>query len=164
VEGGSCNAYDYVCGDPVNGLDLSGRGLFGIECGTCGDFVDATTGLAEDVYEYANGSNDPNNTLVRGAQAIDRAARPVLVDAIGRTGGNCARGAVTSAGVAAVAGGEFAPPVIVIAGAAGCAKSVAIDVISSASPNLGKAARVVDTAIDVYRAGPVIWKALWPWR
>ena len=25
VEGGSCNAYDYVCGDPINGLDLSGE-------------------------------------------------------------------------------------------------------------------------------------------
>jgi RHS repeat-associated protein len=25
VEGGSCNAYDYVCGDPVNGFDLNGR-------------------------------------------------------------------------------------------------------------------------------------------
>lgn len=25
VEGGSCNDYDYVCGDPVNGLDLDGR-------------------------------------------------------------------------------------------------------------------------------------------
>lgn len=24
VEGGSCNAYDYACGDPVNGRDLSG--------------------------------------------------------------------------------------------------------------------------------------------
>src|SRR5215210_1584372 len=24
VEGGSCNDYDYVCGDPVNGLDLGG--------------------------------------------------------------------------------------------------------------------------------------------
>ncbi|HJV08948.1 MAG TPA: DNRLRE domain-containing protein [Acidimicrobiales bacterium] len=24
VEGGSCNDYDYVCGDPVNGLDLNG--------------------------------------------------------------------------------------------------------------------------------------------
>ena len=24
MEGGSCNDYDYVCGDPVNGLDLSG--------------------------------------------------------------------------------------------------------------------------------------------
>ena len=24
VEGGSCNDYDYACGDPVNGLDLSG--------------------------------------------------------------------------------------------------------------------------------------------
>jgi hypothetical protein len=30
VEGGSCNDYDYVCGDPVNGLDLDGRcGFFG---------------------------------------------------------------------------------------------------------------------------------------
>ena len=28
VEGGSCNDYDYVCGDPVNGSDLDGR------CGT----------------------------------------------------------------------------------------------------------------------------------
>jgi hypothetical protein len=25
VEGGSCNDYDYVCGDPVNDLDLDGR-------------------------------------------------------------------------------------------------------------------------------------------
>jgi hypothetical protein len=25
VEGGSCNDYDYTCGDPVNGLDLAGR-------------------------------------------------------------------------------------------------------------------------------------------
>jgi RHS repeat-associated protein len=25
VEGGSCNSYDYVCGDPVNGLDVTGR-------------------------------------------------------------------------------------------------------------------------------------------
>jgi hypothetical protein len=25
VEGGSCNDYDYVCGDPVNGFDLDGR-------------------------------------------------------------------------------------------------------------------------------------------
>jgi RHS repeat-associated protein len=25
VEGGSCNDYDYVCADPVNGLDLDGR-------------------------------------------------------------------------------------------------------------------------------------------
>jgi len=24
VEGGSCNDYDYVCGDPINGLDLTG--------------------------------------------------------------------------------------------------------------------------------------------
>jgi hypothetical protein len=24
IEGGSCNDYDYVCGDPVNGLDLTG--------------------------------------------------------------------------------------------------------------------------------------------
>lgn len=24
VEGGSCSAYDYTCGDPVNGMDLSG--------------------------------------------------------------------------------------------------------------------------------------------
>ena len=24
MEGGSCNDYDYVCGDPVNGLDLTG--------------------------------------------------------------------------------------------------------------------------------------------
>ena len=27
MEGGSCNDYDYVCGDPVNGLDLTGREL-----------------------------------------------------------------------------------------------------------------------------------------
>jgi len=25
VEGGSCNDYEYVCGDPVNGFDLDGR-------------------------------------------------------------------------------------------------------------------------------------------
>jgi len=25
VEGGSCNDYDYVCGDPINGFDLDGR-------------------------------------------------------------------------------------------------------------------------------------------
>ena len=24
MEGGSCNDYDYVCGDPVNGFDLTG--------------------------------------------------------------------------------------------------------------------------------------------
>ncbi|MCW2573591.1 MAG: repeat-containing protein [Frankiales bacterium] len=32
VEGGSCSDYDYVCGDPVNGLDLSG---------TCGKWMNA---------------------------------------------------------------------------------------------------------------------------
>ncbi len=31
VEGGSCNGYDYVCGDPVNGFDLDGRAVEG-EC------------------------------------------------------------------------------------------------------------------------------------
>lgn len=29
VEGGSCNNYDYVCGDPVNALDLSGTHITG---------------------------------------------------------------------------------------------------------------------------------------
>jgi len=39
VEGGSCNDYDYACGDPVNGLDLDGRAVvvhtswFAINCG-----------------------------------------------------------------------------------------------------------------------------------
>jgi hypothetical protein len=27
VEGGSCNDYDYVCGDPVNGTDLGGTSI-----------------------------------------------------------------------------------------------------------------------------------------
>jgi RHS repeat-associated protein len=41
VEGGSCNDYDYVCGDPVNGLDLDGnRGFhntwFGVNCSWSG--------------------------------------------------------------------------------------------------------------------------------
>ncbi len=27
MEGGSCNDYDYVCGDPVNELDLTGEGF-----------------------------------------------------------------------------------------------------------------------------------------
>ena len=27
VEGGSCNGYDYACGDPVNGFDLSGLAM-----------------------------------------------------------------------------------------------------------------------------------------
>ena len=31
VPGGSCNAYDYVCADPVNGLDLDGKR----SCGWC---------------------------------------------------------------------------------------------------------------------------------
>jgi len=29
VEGGSCNDYDYVCGDPVNRFDVTGECLFG---------------------------------------------------------------------------------------------------------------------------------------
>ena len=78
VQGGSCNDYDYVCGDPVNSLDLSGRGLFGIECEICGDVID-----------YANGSNDPDNAVVGAAQAIDRVARPVLVDNVPQTIKNC---------------------------------------------------------------------------
>lgn len=27
MEGGSCNSYDYVCGDPVNLVDLTGEGI-----------------------------------------------------------------------------------------------------------------------------------------
>jgi len=33
VEGGSCSAYDYTCGDPLNGLDLNVTAVSGI----CGD-------------------------------------------------------------------------------------------------------------------------------
>jgi RHS repeat-associated protein len=33
VEGGSCNDYDYACGDPINGLDLDG--LLDAETGWC---------------------------------------------------------------------------------------------------------------------------------
>jgi len=37
VEGGSCNDYDYVCGDPVNGRDLDGRcGVLGNPFKKCG--------------------------------------------------------------------------------------------------------------------------------
>ena len=163
VQGGSCNDYDYVCGDPVNSLDLSGRGLFGIECGTCGDFVDATTGLAEDVYEYANGSNDPDNVLVRGAQVIDNVARPVLVDSAGKTVRACGEEAAEEAIVTGAAGGSFAPPIIVVAGAAGCAKGVAIETIKSANPFLGELAELYDNATDLYRLGPLLWS--WrPWR
>jgi hypothetical protein len=99
VEGGSCNAYDYACGDPVNETDLSGRGLFGIECGLCGDVID-----------YANGSSDPDNLLVRGAQAIDNVARPVLVDSAGKTVRACGEEAAEEAIVTAASGSSFAPP------------------------------------------------------
>jgi RHS repeat-associated protein len=64
VPGGSCNAYDYACGDPVNGLDLDGKSWWrkafrvaaivggiagGIACGlsvVCGIAVGAAAGLA----------------------------------------------------------------------------------------------------------------------
>jgi hypothetical protein len=39
VEGGSCNDYDYVCGDPVNRLDLDGTEIFGWSCQACADFA-----------------------------------------------------------------------------------------------------------------------------
>jgi HNH endonuclease len=38
VEGGSCNGYDYVCGDPVNGRDFDGRCVFaGIDTVACAE-------------------------------------------------------------------------------------------------------------------------------
>ncbi len=60
VEGGSCNDYDYVCGDPVNGFDLDGRcGVFGNPFKPCGllriDSFDAFGPWATDAgtnFEY----------------------------------------------------------------------------------------------------------------
>jgi RHS repeat-associated protein len=81
VEGGSCNDYDYTCGDPVNGVDLAGTnkcevGLNPLRWG--GNAADCASDVAEDVVDYANGSNDPDNVLVQGAHAIDQPARAVL--------------------------------------------------------------------------------------
>jgi len=84
VEGGSCNDYDYACGDPVNGLDLDGNwcvtGTRSGDGGGCrgSSVVNGASRLAGDVYGYAYGSSDPDNVLVRGAQRFDPIGRPAL--------------------------------------------------------------------------------------
>ncbi len=74
VEGGSYNAYDYVCADPVNGFDLAGTNKCEVDLNPlrwAGNAADYASDVAEDVVDYANGSNDPDNPLVRGAQTLD---------------------------------------------------------------------------------------------
>jgi len=104
VEGGSCNDYDYVCGDPVNGLDLAGTnkcevGLNPLRWG--GNAADCVSDVAEVVDDYANGSNDPDNPLVRGAQALDNKVTGAA-SAINRNVFTCSNTSFTKAATGAV--------------------------------------------------------------
>jgi RHS repeat-associated protein len=57
VEGGSCNDYDYVCGDPVNGIDLDGRCGLGNPFKRCGPGHEGGTNiLSGAIYRGSDGA------------------------------------------------------------------------------------------------------------
>jgi RHS repeat-associated protein len=69
VEGGSCNDYDYVCGDPVNGLDVGGRffnpirvvvGAGEAVAGAVGEAAVAATHAAANAVRKGSGSKSKN--------------------------------------------------------------------------------------------------------
>ncbi len=60
VEGGSCNDYDYVCGDPVNDSDLNGRCGLGNPLKACGknhkggtNILSGAASRAGELYQHA---------------------------------------------------------------------------------------------------------------
>ncbi len=166
VEGGSCNAYDYVCGDPVNGMDLAGTnkcevGLNPLRWG--GNAADCASDVAEDVVDYANGSNDPENLLVRGERAIAEATRPVLVDAAGETAAACIRGGADDAaiaGVITIVSGGTAAPAVAKAAIGGCAEAATGEIIGSVNPALGRLWNGIQQYRDIRRLATAL-KKIW---
>ncbi len=89
VEGGSCNAYDYACGDPINNVDLDG-----LHCARTKTIIDKETGEKKTVSHTGH----YQSRWCKAARAADEAAEDI-VDA-GRATGKavaaaarrCARG------------------------------------------------------------------------
>jgi len=114
VEGGSCNDYDYACGDPVNGSDLNGlRGTKPLpdrdpEC--LGGNYDQLASLSCTAYRMAKVTGD-SDFYYKGKTFSDpgkpnaflTAAGPYVSDGLGATGAAAALAlGATGAPVAAV--------------------------------------------------------------
>jgi len=89
VEGGSCNDYDYVCGDPVNSTDVGGT-CFGMGCARSWllqrDIAAATANFPDSVKEW-NGL--AQRTLKRlGIRVTPQRVYQIFVLIQGETGGD----------------------------------------------------------------------------
>jgi len=113
VEGGSCNDYDYVCGDPANGLDLSGLkgttplpnrddeclggGFTQINSPVCRRYQAAKASGNSDYYYFGEDRSSSGDILSRNA--------PDILNGISVGSGVFAAGAAFIPGLQPVAGG-----------------------------------------------------------
>jgi hypothetical protein len=173
VEGGSCNDYDYVCGDPVNGFDLDGRkgnrplenrdaeclgGTYAqITSDPCRAYQLAkVTGNSDFYYEGKTYSTPgkPNAAL----KYIGDRLKPVLVDRAGETLRLCAEGARAGAAVGAVAAAQTSAASVAAGAIGGCAPTSALQWQASLSrrvPLFSHSWTTLSTRINSFRVSAV---------
>jgi hypothetical protein len=166
VEGGSCNDYDYVCGDPVNGFDLDGRkgnrplenrdaeclgGTYAqITSDPCRAYQLAkVTGNSDFYYEGKTYSTPgkPNAAL----KYIGDRLKPVLVDRAGETLRLCAEGARAGAAVGAVAAAQTSAASVAAGAIGGCGADVGIAVAGQFIEAGAAVLPLLDDAFDAYQ-------------
>jgi RHS repeat-associated protein len=158
VAGGSCNNYDYACGDPVNGHDRSGTAMerdprLHELCGFGATYnKDAIN--TDECTRYRNGISTNSSDIAN--RTFSDPGKPnaflgYLADQIESYAPACARGALTGSVVGVLSAG---PTGIPGGAAAGCAQEVVTDFTGrNVSPSLGKALGYNFNANDLGKAG-----------